>query len=369
MARNRITAPNLAVFVGPTPITGVHSTGTIRQLLRLQSVSYDFSLQKEDVLQLGNTAPISREQSDVPNVSLNLSYYLSSFDNEFTLGLNPVGTQSAIKYLLDKTRDEKNYFVFVAPEGADAAGLTAADGQVKGFGNGYISSYSIEGAVGSFPTASVQVLCSNMVGFSDGVAQTSPAINTTTGFRVSSPSFTLPTVRTNASGSQPKVIRPGDITVDLTNAGGLYHQIGSGCVQSFSVSFDLNRQNQTCLGSYYPRSRDIDPPVNVNFQVEVLANDLVTGDLANFICLTGTNYTANVKFKTPSCNGNTGSEYLGLTLKNLSLESQSWNASVGGGAQTVSLNWIGQVGGSGDSANGLFMSGVYLTGSAWDAGI
>lgn len=356
MARNRTTSANMALLVGPTPATGSHAAG-LDQILRVQSLTYSFDNPKENVQQYGNAASISRETTNPPNVNLNFSYYMTSLDNEVNLGFYPGGDQSCLKYILDKTKDEKNYFVFIAPEGADADGLSGADGKVKGFGNGYVNSYSIEGAVGSFPTASVSVQCSNMTSHADGVAEQIPAVDTTTGLRITGQNFTVNTLSGNFSGTQPKVIRPGDITLNLTNAGGLFHAVSSGCVQSFSINFDLNREGISCLGSKFPRAREIQFPVDVNFQVEMLANDIVTGDLAQFLCSTDT-YRADISLNAPSCSGN-GAKQIGISLKNLSLEGQNWSTQVGGVGETLSISWLGQIGGTGDLNTGLFMSGVY----------
>lgn len=356
MARNRTTSANLALLVGPTPATGSHAAG-LDQILRIQSLSYSFDNPKENIQQYGSAASIARETTNPPNVSLNFSYYVTSIDNEVNIGFYPGGDQSCLKYILDKTQDEKNYFVFVAPDGADATGLTGADGRVKGFGNGFVNSYSIEGAVGGFPTASVAVQCSNMTAHADGVSEQIPAVDTTTGLRITGQTFTIGTLSGNFSGSQPKVIRPGDITLDLSNAGGLFHSVPSGCVQSFSINFDLNREPINCLGSRFPRAREVQFPVDVNFQVEMLANDIVTGDLSQFICQTGL-YNASIAFKAPSCSGD-GARQVGITLKNLSLESQNWTTQVGGVGETLSISWLGQIGGTGDLSNGMFMSGAY----------
>ncbi len=358
MARNKTLSQNIALLVGQVPATGAHGTN-LSSIWALQSVDYDWSQTKEDVSVYGLFAPIERVGIDAPEVTLNFSYNLGNGTQETALGLETTnGAISALSTILDKSEDEKNYFVFVAPEGQDAVGLSGASSNVAvvGIGNGFISSYGIEGSVGSVPVVSVTVQALNMKTYTGGVSQPIPAINPTTGLEITGQTFTIPTVTNQYTGANvPNVIKPGDISLTLSNAGGLFHDFTTTCIQSFSINFDLNRQPLQCLGSRFAFAREITPPVNVNFEVEMYARDIVTGSLASFLCSSGVN-SARLSFKRPNCSGQ-GAEALGIQLKNISLEGQSWSTSVGGDPQTVTTRWVSQVSASGDTFNGLFMSG------------
>ncbi len=353
MARNTTKSPSLALLV-----SSVSGGDAPQQLGRIQSINYGVSFPKETVQQYGNTAPISREAINPPEVTLDFSYYITSIENEYLLGLNTdTTTQSVLKYILDGTQNEKNYYVAVAPDGADANGLTGADLRVKGFGNGFINSFSVEGAVGSFPTSTVSVVASNIVSYPDGVSERVPAIDPTTGARVVGVNFTIPTLYADngAPGIQPKVIRPGDITVNLSSATGLFHDVGTACVQSFALNMNLAREPLNCLGSDFPRSKEITFPIEATLQVDILANDIVTGSVDQFACLTGL-YNADITMRTSVCNG-TGSVMAKYTMRNMSLESQNWSTQYGVLGETITLNYTAFAGGSGDLANGIFLSG------------
>ncbi len=350
--RSRTASASLALLV-----QSVSGGEAPEQLSRVQSINYGVSIPKETVQQYGNTAPISREQINPPEVTLDFSYYVTTVDNEWALGLYvTTGDQSVLKYILDNTQDEKNYYVFVAPDGADANGLTGADGKVKGFGNGFINSFSVEGAVGSFPTSTVSVIASNIVAYNDGVSEPVPAVDPTTGVRITGANFTIPTLTSDWAVEQPKVIRPGDITVNLASATGLFHNVATACVQSFALNVNLNREPLSCLGSKFPRSREITFPIEATLQVDILANDIVTGDLTQFVCLTGL-YNADITMRNSVCNG-TGDTMIRYSMRNMSLESQNWSTQYGVLGETITLNYTAFVGGSGDLANGLFVSGL-----------
>ena len=158
-------------------------TGTftdIKQLHRVQSANYAFNISRTDVNQFGELAAIDRVVLDTPTVSLDFSYLLSNMTNEEFLGfkVNTKATQtddlvSALSGVLNKT----------AREGEDAIGDTDRDkagtarASTIGIGNGFITSYSSEASVGSFPTCSVSVEGMNM-NFSTGTIDVPlPSIN------------------------------------------------------------------------------------------------------------------------------------------------------------------------------------------------
>lgn len=362
MARTRTVSQNIALFAGLVSATGENGSN-LAQIYELQSLDYAWSNPKQDVQIYGLAAPIARETTESPEVTLDFSYLFSNVDVPYFLGFNvDNGAVSILSYILDGTRDEKNYFVFIAPDGQDAVGLGGASSGIGivGIGNGFINSYSIEGAVGGFPTASVQIQGLNIKTYTGGISQQIPAINPTTGIEITGKTFTVPTVTNyreldTPPGTLPVVIRPGDIALTLSSAGGIFADYTAPCVQSFNISFDMNRQPIQCLGSRFAASRSIAFPINVNFEVEFLAKDIITGSLSNYLCGTG-RYQASLSFKKPSCSGN-GTEQIGVSLRNISLEGQQWSSSVGGDPQTLKTTWVGQVGAAGDNVNGLFMSG------------
>ena len=361
MARTKTVSQNIAVLVGPTPATGLHATGSIFPLVGITSLDYSWSQNKQDVITYGKLASRERVAIDPPEVPLNITYYLGAGYNEDKIGLNAgdYPTQSALKYILDKTGDEKNYFVFIAPEGADAENLSGAtsDISVVGIGNGFVNSYSVEASIGDFPTVSVGIQSLNIKTYTNGMNQQIPAVDPTTGLEITGKTFSIPNVFVTGYGTtEPYVIRPGDITLDLASAGGLFYDYSVADVQSFRVSFDLNRQPLNKLGSRFSVSREIQFPVNVNFEATMLAKDLRTGSLANFLCSTG-GYNAVINLKYNSCAG-TGTNAFRIELKNISLEGQQWSTQAGSDPQTVTATWVGQIGGTGDLNNGLFLSGA-----------
>jgi hypothetical protein len=379
MARTSSISQNYALFVSSGSSTGGSHGTNLYNIWGLQSLNWEWSNPKQDVQVYGIGAPVTRETIQSPQVTVDFSYLVTTANNEHRLGLEAIdGSTSVLTRILNQTADDKNYFIYVAPQGQDAVGRTGSaspDGSyVIGIGNGFVNSYSIEGAVGGYPTASVQVQGLNLRTYTSGVGCPVPAVSPTTGLEVDqSYTFSIPYIRNaylsglfdGIAGNTgvPAAIRPGDITLTLTSAvpssaggTGLFYDYATICPQSFNASFDLNRQEINCLGSRFATNRSVSFPITVNFEVETLAKDMVTGSLAQFLCTTGT-YNASIVLRRPSC-ANNGAQQLGISLRNLSLEGQSVSTSVGSEPVTFRTRWIGQVGGATDFTNGLFMSGA-----------
>ena len=378
MPRIRSQSQSFNLYVSANTATGTMSgTGDIRQLFRLTSIGGpEWTYEKAPITVIGKLAPITRDTTDSPTVSVPFSYYVTDFENELNLGFDIAAgtTTGALSSILTKStlKDEKNYFILVTPEGIDGISRSGADATdyILGIGNGNITNYSIEASVGDYPTASVTVEGLNLRGQlgSTGVLATgvtgvavwhrTPAINPANGLQIEgvNTNFKLP-AGSIGNPSKPFVLKPGDITVDLANSPGLFAETTTGQfnIQSFNISFDLARDPIQSLGSRYAKSRELTFPIDVNFTVEALAGDLKTGNLRDHVCNTGI-YSAVVTMKKPQCDNN-GTVQNKITLKGLTLQSEAFSIDVDDN-QSVSLTWLGSIGSPSDTDSNIFFEGI-----------
>lgn len=362
MARNRIIYQSEAIYVGPSPATGDHfssgnsGTNLVQQLHRIQSTNHSWSLTRQDVNQEGQLAAIDRIILETPSVTFDFDYLLTSAINEDRLGLFPSGSVSAISGILNKTEDEKNYLIKLAPEGSDAINYTPNNSDVWGIGNGFLSSYSSTAQVGGLPTVSVSVEALNVryyKGQSTGLSL--PAVNPEDGSNIADKVFSLPLGVSGAAG-QVSALRPGDITVDLNNAG-LGIDVNDVKIQSYTLSFDLTREPLQKLGSRFAFSREIQFPVTVSASFEANVGDLNSGNLSDFICNDPT-YDLTITLNEPTCTGGTSDTAIKYELKGAKLDSQDFGGgSVGGENRSVTMNFSAQLGSAEDLTRGLFVSG------------
>ena len=383
MPRNRIIYQSEAVYAGPSPATGFHfgtfapgiggnsnnitnATNLVNQLQRVQTANYSFNVARTDVNQFGQLAAIDRVILTSPTVSLDFSYILAGLQNENDLGFtvasgNSDSNMSAISGFLNGTQDERNYFIRTVPEGNDAVGfsdVSSGNNGVIGIGNGFISSYSTEGSVGTFPTASVSVEGLNM-NFQRGLSGNFvPAVNTIDGSALRN-FYTLPQTVQNVgigSGNAISALRPGDITLNIqaqTGVGGV--DTTSMNIQSYNISFDLGRTPIERLGNKFAFARPIDFPLTVNLSVDAQVTDIVTGNLANLVNDDSFTYSPSVTIKSPT---DTNLVMAKFALRGAKLVSQEYSSDIGSN-KTVTLTWETQIGGPQDTANGLFMNGQF----------
>ena len=372
MARNRVIYQSEALYVS----SGLLSTGTSQhvQLDRVQSANYNFSISRQDINQYGELARIDSITLEPPTVSLDFSYYLTDGSNERALGFF-VQTGSATSGNFPSghmtTNSGRNFFIVTSAEGDDL-NYSTASGQIKsviGIGNGFLSDYTLDVAVGSLPTVSVTIEGANIAAsgsfISSGVGYTgitgqNPSVNPENGIANSGTGVLLPTGKTNLGNSTISALRPGDVTLtfggitgdgsgviaDLaTNSNGIH-------IQSASLSVPLSRSPLQRLGSRFPFARAVDFPVTSTLTVNAILNEVTAENLSTTL---NNNTTTDITLtiKKP---GSTETAMI-YVLKKARLDSESFSSSIGSN-KTVDLTFSTQIGGPNDVTNGVFVSGI-----------
>ena len=365
MAKTRIIYQSVGLFVAPDagPATGSHA-GAVKQFNRVQNINWSANIAKTDVNELGRLAAIDRPIIEPPTVSMDFSYFPTNGWNESIAGFDVTGASSAITKIIDTVpataEGEKNYFIVVGKEGSDLVGFdlaaNATNVGVISIGNGFITNYSFEAAVGQFPTATINIEALN-IKFNTGYAAIDiPAVDSSSGLPASG-TFTIPTGITNpaaGNGTGISALRPGDVVLTIPTGASL----GSGTVgttqvhiQSVSLDVPMSREPINKLGSKFPFSREITFPINVTMSVSALARDIQEGrNLATYITADHADDLA-VTITAPG----SATEALKFELRNATLESENYSQAIGSNG-TVEFNWSGQLGGPEDVINGLFIT-------------
>ena len=332
-------------FTGYIPVTN-----RVNQLMRVQSANYGFDIGRTDVNQFGNLAAIDRIILEQPTVNLDFSYLLTSGENEKKLGFGIGGEESAVGNFLSGIGDSRNYWVYVADEGNDANDAnTAIHGRAKsiGIGNAFLTSYTAEGSVGDFPTASLNAEALNMRFFAKNSGQ-SPAVEPVNGTNWSG-SFQLPTPtkwNTGSAAGEITALRPGDVTMNISGTKGM--TVGDLKLQNFSFTFDMAREPLNKLGSKFAFSREISFPVTATCSADAILGEIEAGNLADVVNDDSSEFTVRVTINKPG----TTNRAIQYDLKGCKLESQSFTSSIGDN-KSVSMEWATQVGGPQDQAHGI----------------
>jgi hypothetical protein len=365
MARNRTIYQVLALYAGQVTATGMQTgANDIKQLSRVQSFDEDFTRNFTDVNQFGNLAAIDRIEVENPDVTASFSYFLTNGRNEENLGLNVYGTgtastalRSCISGLLTKATDEKNYYLLIAEEGNDAASYVGAKSGVIGVGNGFLTSYSVNAAVGEIPTADIEIEGLNVRVYGNVTGNTIiPAINPVDGTNLTGRFFRLPAATSITGADIPTALQPGDIIFNLSNNDTIGFDGADLKVQDFTLSFDLSRTPLQKLGNRFAFSREIDFPVTATLEVNAEVGDLQDGNLADILCSeTAKDFT--ILMKEAGC-GTSKDTALAYVFKGAKLVSQSFSSAIGDNA-TMTASYEVQLGGPQDTEKGIFISGSH----------
>jgi len=397
MARNRVIYQSEALFVnkqysgGKTvdivdhawrmPAVGskLLASGMFHQIHRVQSANYNFAINRTDVNQFGQLARIDSAVIEAPTVGLDFSYLITDGTNEDKLGISvdPANTEStancgAISGLLANSSG-RNYHILTVKEGTDAnesdstataslaGSQTAATSTVISIGNGFITNYSVNGAVGSLPTASVSVEGLNITAATAAAGLATPALDPDAGTEGTA-TFTLPTPRTGEVG---KILRPGDMTVKFLGSDpSLITQLTDGStngahIQNFSMDLPLGRSVIQRLGNAFGFAREVDFPVTVSMSISAVVADLKAGILFDELYDTDKHDIAVLMNKPTAGGSSVGSNngQIAYILRNATLESESFSSSIGDN-KSVDMTFTATVGGASDTVNGLFISGT-----------
>jgi len=363
MPRNRIISQTEAIYCSTGPNAtgymllsgGQSGTNTIQQLHRIQSANYSANVTRTDVNQYGQLAALDRIILQAPTVTANIDYIVANTYNANTLGFTTDGTAGMLSGILNKTEDEKNYFVETVKEGSDAIGDIDPDSTkfTIGIGNGFISNFQARGSVGNFATESVTIEALNLATYQGTTGLASPAIVPSGGQRVSQPNlFTLPVATSGQAGAVP-AIRPGDITLNFSDPV-LGPKVSDLKIQSYDLSVPISRQPLNKLGSPFPFSREIQFPVNVTLTIESELGDLITGDISALFC-NDTQQNITINLAKPQCGGG-GPIAVQYNVLGAKLENQSYTSQIGQNKR-VSLQFITTIGGPNDTVHNVFVSG------------
>jgi hypothetical protein len=376
--------------------TGLAASTIIQQLKRVQSANYSFTVNRQDVNQFGQLSRIDSLVVDTPTVSLDFSYLVTDGENETLLNFVTDGTTNSISGHIDPliSNAGQNFHILTVPEGQDAVKgdkVKPKENTVISLGNGFLSDYSMDASVGSFPTASVTIegfnIKSDLNLTGDGTVARPygknttgvliPAIDPNDGSKLCDKSFALPLAST---GSGISALKPGDITVDLRNAAIMSKQTlgnpnnvlaGAAHIQSASISLPMARTVLQRLGNTFGFAREIDFPLTATLTINALVADLKVGNMLDLLC-GNDEKDLTVSMRNPECiDCDRGSAPTGImyTLKGAILESESYSSSIGDN-KTVDLTFSTQVGGPTDTGHGVFISGSnkYLTPPKWVSG-
>lgn len=398
MARNRVIYQSEALYVSKN----VNSTGSgeHRQLSRVQSANYNFSIERKDVNQFGQLARIDALVLKSPTVALDFSYYPTDGFNERALGFYvQTGASAEGNFSSGQMGNSQgqHFYIVTTAEGSDLNYETSANSlngkSVIGIGNGFLTNYSLDASVGNLPTAKVTIEGLNMNSSSygpyviatgalgslvTGTGALSPQVDPTLGIGsvstvpgAQAKIVVFPTPSQSVGADIPSALRPGDIVLDFgiygtgagltglsvpfSNISGTIDGMGNNGLhlQSASLALPLARTPIERLGSRFAFARVVDFPIVATLNVSAIVNEVEARNLASML---DDNSERNISIRIKNSK-NSAVDALIYTLKGSRLKSESFSSSIGSN-KTVDLVFETQIGGPNDSQHGVFLSGL-----------
>jgi len=370
MAKNRVIYQSDALFASQT----VNSTGAgvHAQLRRVQSANYSFNISRTDINQFGQLARLEAIILESPTVSFDTSYYLGDGYNEQALGFANDANYSVgfISGQIASTSGQ-NFYILTAPEGFDANFNTTNNTyNTIGIGNAFLTDYSLEASVGSIPTVSISYEGTNMnatagvsgseQGFSgiDGVG-INPEDGTYLAEQLEGVVLPPASQGTGISGvAAPSALRPGDMSLSLSNADGdtmvdLVNDGGSH-IQSISMSIPLGRTAIDRLGSRFAFARVVDFPITPTLSVSAIVSETQSRNISQIIDTD--EFISSLEFTFKDFDA-ANTPMASFRMTNLKLDSESISSSIGPN-KTVDLSFSLSVGGPDDTVNNIYLSGA-----------
>ena len=418
MARNRVIYQSQALYIAPNS-TGIQTSGygiaevttktadyttgelssgisLLYKLDRVQNCNFNFTINRQDINELGQLARIDSIVNDTPTVGLDFSYYVTDGLNERLMGFNFSGRSltadsacvsgsSAISGLMVDTQGN-NFYILTVDEGEDVVGanLASASNSIIGVGNGFITEYSLDASVGSIPTVSVTVEGFNiksdvdkkntldntktvLTGLSPAIDYSETPATRLTGINRA---YVIGTGNNTSGVSSVSALRPGDIVLSLPVNDGFTEldQAGNKAhVQSFAFTIPLTRTVLQRLGNVFGFARVLEVPLNMDVTINAIVNELQEADIFDQLCGSADKKNFTVTLNQCADVGGTVTPKLVYVVKGAILTSENFSTDIGGN-QTVDLTYSVQIGGANDTSNGIFFSGSYTTGAAMTLG-
>ena len=338
--RNRITYGQSLVLCSQPPAFQ-SNTLNVSGLKRVQNCDIEFSFARERFKQVGSEDFVGDVHLRNADIRFGLNYYYSNGANEALMGLNVDGNSGhALKYVKKENQD-RNYYI-VQGSGENFEPLNEAsfldNYNIMGLGNVFLDSYSFSASVGTPISVSTSLSAYNMQldDYNESNGEYIPAIDSSNGTTSSTHKYKILTGNiknvTNLDGYIDAALSPNDIELvlpsDINVAGMEFTGDGQMAhIQSFELSFNIDRHDLYGFGSMYPYGRRAILPILGSLNFSAIASEFTTGTLNTIINSGEKEFDFTFNFL--NCSGQTG---LQLNKEKAKMDSQSFRESIGDNA-------------------------------------
>ncbi len=368
------------------------SGNLIRQLHRIQSIDFDYTINWTNINQFGHAARVDMLMLETPDINIQFEYFLADGYNEQLMGFIIDGqTQTLRDHIATKDRIGSNFFILTTSYGHDVANanlsINAHEKRVVGIGNSFLSQYAIMAEVGSIPRARISFEAFNVSSYTGVCNLPLPSVNPKKDCSHSDINFSIPDGDKGiwyekVSGIEDisivqgaSALRPGDISVNLEDSAHLSSQVSglsnsssfdfhnnqnAAHIQGFAINVPFSNTKVYRMGRNLEFTRAPDFPVRIDVQVNALVANLKNGGLWDKICDKPVDLTFVLEDcrSVFACNNvvKHQADNMTISVRGAKLDVESFDSQVNDN-KMVSLDFHAQIGSEDDVDNGLFISG------------
>ena len=354
MARNRTIYQSEAIYVSDN-INSI-TKSEHKNISRVQSANYGFSINRERVNQYGQLGEIDSIVVEAPNVDFEMSYYLTNGDNEYFLNLD-TGYGGFLKNQIISSG--QNIYIANTKEGSDINDTSANDFNVISIGNAFVTDYTVDFGVGSLPKVNVGFSALN-ISSQTNLTKTSghfvgienAGVNPLNGVKSTQQIEVLAEI--NQSGQS--AIRPSDTSITITptktlgdnDSISILSTLDSGAhIQTASLNVNLDRTSLQRLGSNLAYAKVVEPPTNATVSISAIVNEVKSSSLSDILDHSN-EYTIEIESVDPD-----GYQLCKYSLVGAKLDSESFGSAIGSN-KVVDLTFTTQLGGIGQTNYNMF---------------
>jgi len=274
----------------------------------VQNCDFSITNERQKIKQIGSQSYAVNDIVRAPEVSLEMSYYLTPYcNNEIIAGFNASGTAYSPCLSGLKNRDQNIYIIVEPDDVKDAfddfklnpSSVNFSGMQALTFGNCFLNSYSVAFSLKSVPVVNVGFAASN-VRFESitGGRIPIPAINSVSGNNSGSGYLNLSGLQTslidgyvannpegrNEFNPPVSVSNASTFTLQNLQVGGVgLNASANPILQSFNLNLDLSRTSLYGLGSDYVYGRKLEYPVNGSANIQCLVSGVSSGEFQSML--------------------------------------------------------------------------------------
>ena len=346
---NRITYERLGVLVSDSPAYKTQGS-TLNNLIRVQSVDYDFSHPGLDLKSVGfDNLVVKDEESPIVrqgDVRCNLSYLFSSGENEEAIGFNLSADHTILKNFIDAPDHDDVNVMIVAANDVSYTDLNNVDEldqfegyNIVGLGNSFLIDYNYQASVGELPSASLTYDCSNMKFdvYESADPPTFPSLKLGLDNQFSQETITLDENTFNPEVvDSANAIMPGDILIEITKKAGDYGGVPlekiDAAIQSISIDVPIPRQSIFGFGSNYVFDRKLKLPIIGSTAIDMIVREFDEGQIDSFFT-EGSVYDIKINHTDRYFNNgvlSSASVINTFVIEGAQLKQQAYSVSIGG---------------------------------------